>query len=57
MADLAPGTTRAVKSVVANAAPSVHAEFEVHATNVFAQLWTGDAHWAAVDALEAKRRS
>jgi enoyl-CoA hydratase/carnithine racemase len=56
MADLAPGTTRAVKSVVANAAPSVHAEFEVHATHVFAELWTGDAHWAAVEALEAKRQ-
>ncbi len=56
MADLAPGTTRAVKSVIEHAVPSAQPEFEVHATNVFAQLWTSDAHWAAVEAFEAERR-
>ena len=26
-------------------------------TAAFAALWTGDAHWAAVEALDAKRRT
>jgi enoyl-CoA hydratase/carnithine racemase len=55
MADLAPGTTAAVKAVVA-AAPGLHRELEDDATDAFARLWTADAHWAAVDALEQKRR-
>jgi len=56
IAGTAPGTSRAVKSVVAAAVPSVHAELEAGATNAFARLWTGDAHWAAVEALEQRRR-
>jgi len=55
MAATAPGTTRAVKAVIAAAAPSIHPELEAGATDVFARLWMGDAHWAAVDALEQKR--
>ena len=57
MAAAAPGTTRAVKSVVSAAAPSFHPELEAGATAAFAQLWTADAHWAAVEALEQKRRT
>ncbi len=57
MAALAPGTTRAVKSVIAAAAPALHPELEADAAAAFAQLWTADAHWAAVDALDAKRRT
>lgn len=57
MAELAPGTTRAVKAVIDAAAPSVHSEREADATAAFAQLWISDAHWAAVDALEQKRRT
>ena len=53
----APGTTRAVKAVIGAAAPSCHPELEADATDAFAQLWTADAHWAAVDALEQKRRT
>jgi enoyl-CoA hydratase/carnithine racemase len=57
MAGTAPGTTRAVKSVVAAAAPGVHPDLEAAATDTFARLWTSDAHWAAVDALtRAKTR-
>ncbi len=56
MAALAPGTTRSVKAVVDAAFPSVHVEFEADATEAFAQLWTADAHWTAVDALEQKMR-
>jgi enoyl-CoA hydratase len=56
MTELAPGTTRSVKSVIAAAVPSVHTELEPNATDVFAQLWIGDAHWAAVEALEQRRR-
>src|SRR5437764_15234508 len=55
MATNAPGTSRAVKSVVAAAAPSLHPELETDATDAFARLWTADAHWAAVDALEQRR--
>ena len=52
-----PGTTRAVKSVVSAAAPSHHPELEADATAAFAQLWAADAHWAAVEAVERKRRT
>ena len=51
MASTAPGTTRAVKSVVAAAAPGVHPDLEAAATDAFARLWTADAHWDAVEKL------
>ena len=57
MAITAPGTTRALKSVIGAAAPSVHPQLESDATEAFARLWTADAHWAAVEALEHKRRT
>jgi hypothetical protein len=57
MAALAPGTTRAVKAVIDAAIPSVHSELEREATAAFAQLWTGEVHWAAVEALEQKRKT
>jgi enoyl-CoA hydratase/carnithine racemase len=57
LAATAPGTTRAVKSVVAAAAPMVHEELEANAADAFAELWVADAHWAAVEAMEAKRRA
>jgi enoyl-CoA hydratase/carnithine racemase len=56
LAASAPGTTRAVKAVIAAAFPSVHPELEADAIEAFAGLWTADAHWAAVEALEQKRR-
>jgi enoyl-CoA hydratase len=55
MAGLAPGTTRAVKSVIGAAVPSVHADLEADAADAFAGLWTSEAHWAAIDALAQKR--
>jgi enoyl-CoA hydratase len=57
MASTAPGTTRAVKAVVGAAAPAVHRDLEDGATDAFARLWTAEAHWAAVAALERNRRS
>jgi len=57
MADSAPGTTRAVKSVISAAAPSSHPELEKEAVDAFAQLWTGDAHWAAAEHLQRRRRT
>jgi len=57
MAAAAPGATRAVKSVVSAAAPSFHPELEAGAIDAFAQLWTGDAHWVAVDAFAQRRRA
>jgi enoyl-CoA hydratase/carnithine racemase len=55
MAAAAPGATRAVKSVIGAAARPLHPELEAGATAAFARLWTADAHWAAVEALEKKR--
>jgi len=57
LAASAPGTTRAVKAVIAGAFPSVHPELEADATDAFARLWTADAHWAAVEALGQKGRA
>jgi enoyl-CoA hydratase len=57
MADSALGTTRAVKSVISAAAPSLHPHLEAGATDAFASLWTADAHWSAVDALQLKRNA
>jgi enoyl-CoA hydratase/carnithine racemase len=57
MSTAAPGTTRAVKAVVSAAAPAHHPELEADATAAFAQLWAADAHWAAVEAVERKRRT
>lgn len=54
MAATAPGTTRAVKAVIAAASPATHPDLEPNATEAFARLWTADAHWAAVDALTKK---
>src|SRR5205807_9952538 len=51
-----PGTSRAVKSVIAAAAPTVHPHLEANATDAFARLWTSDTHWAAVEALEERRK-
>jgi enoyl-CoA hydratase/carnithine racemase len=56
MAAAAPGTTRAVKAVITAAAPSLHPDHEVAATDAFARLWTAEAHWEAVEALQQKRR-
>jgi enoyl-CoA hydratase len=56
MAAVAPGATRAIKAVIGAAAPSLHPELEAGATAAFAELWTADAHWAAVAALERRRR-
>ena len=57
LADTAPGTTRAVKAVIGAAVPSTRPDLETDATDAFARLWTADAHWSAVEALEQKRRT
>jgi enoyl-CoA hydratase/carnithine racemase len=51
LAGLAPGATRAVKSVIAAAAPSVRHDTRANAIERFAELWVGQAHWDAVAAL------
>lgn len=56
LAATAPGTTRNVKRVISAAVSTVHPELEDGATDAFAELWCADAHWAAVEALEAKRK-
>lgn len=55
IADLAPGSGRAIKSVLNAAVPTSHPELEAHATEAFANLWISDAHWAAVDSLPKRR--
>jgi enoyl-CoA hydratase/carnithine racemase len=57
LAEQAPGATRAIKSVISPAAPALHRAHEAVAADAFANLWIEDAHWAAVDALNAKRAS
>ena len=42
--------------MIAAAAPTVHPHLEAHATDTFARLWTADAHWAALEALEQRRK-
>src|SRR5438477_4230697 len=56
LAATAPGTTRAVKAVLAAAVPPTRPDLEADATGTFARLWTADSHWAAVEALEQRRR-
>src|SRR3954449_2492377 len=51
MAGAGQAATRAIKSVVAAAAPGVHPDLEASATDAFARLWTSDAHWDAVAAM------
>ena len=55
LAGLAPGATRAIKSVLLATEPTVHPATEDHATRVFAELWNADAHWDAVARLEQRR--
>jgi enoyl-CoA hydratase/carnithine racemase len=55
LAALAPGTTRAVKSVVNAVAPAVHDHSRRDAIDLFATLWAAPEHWAAVDAIQAAK--
>ncbi len=57
LAATAPGTTRAVKSVIAAAAPTTHQDLEAAASDTFARLWIADAHWEAVDAMTQRRKA
>jgi enoyl-CoA hydratase/carnithine racemase len=57
LASTAPGATRAIKAVLGAAVPTHRPDLESDAADTFARLWTADAHWDAVDALERKRRS
>ena len=40
--------------MIGAAVPTTHPELEAGATDAFARLWTADAHWAAVEALEQR---
>jgi enoyl-CoA hydratase len=55
LAATSPGTTRAVKSVIAAAAPTTHPDLEAAAADTFARLWVADAHWSAVDDMQQRR--
>jgi enoyl-CoA hydratase/carnithine racemase len=55
LATTAPGTTQAVKGVIDAAFPTCRPDLAPRATEEFARLWAADAHWAAVDALDAQR--
>jgi len=56
LAATAPGTTRAVKAVLTAAVPPTRPDLEAAATDAFARLWTGEAHWAAVEELKQRGR-
>jgi enoyl-CoA hydratase/carnithine racemase len=51
MATTAPGTTRSVKAVIAQVAPTVHPDSRATAIDHFATLWGAPAHWEAVDGM------
>ena len=55
IAALAPGTSRALKAVVAAAAPAVHEHTREQAVALFADLWAAPAHWDAVAAVTRPR--
>ena len=50
---IAASPARAIKSVIAQAAPHHHPAHERSATAAFAALWTSDAHWTAVANLRS----
>ncbi|MFZ0664271.1 MAG: enoyl-CoA hydratase/isomerase family protein [Acidimicrobiales bacterium] len=54
LAATAPGTARSVKSVIAAAVGRAHPELEERAADIFARLWTADAHWDAVAAMRER---
>jgi len=56
IASTAPGSSRAVKSIVAAAVPPARPDLEEDATDAFARLWASEGHWSAVEALERRRR-
>lgn len=56
-AALPPGATRAIKAVVSMAEPSHHPHTEAAAVRAFAELWAGEAHWAAAERLSRERRN
>lgn len=56
MASTAPGTTRAIKAVVAAVAPAVHPHSREEAIDRFATLWEAPAHWDAVEANGYQKR-
>jgi enoyl-CoA hydratase/carnithine racemase len=56
-ARMAAAPARAIKAVIAAAAPHHHPGLEEAAADAFARLWTADAHWAAAAALQARRPS
>jgi enoyl-CoA hydratase/carnithine racemase len=51
---IAASPARQVKSVIARAAPHQHPAFEQPAAAAFAELWTSDAHWAAVAGMATR---
>jgi enoyl-CoA hydratase/carnithine racemase len=55
-ARMAAAPARAIKSVIAPAAPHHHPALADAAADTFARLWTADAHWAAADAVQARRK-
>jgi enoyl-CoA hydratase len=48
---IAASPSRALKSVIAAAAPHHHPGLEESAADTFAALWVDDAHWAAADGI------
>jgi len=52
---IASSPARAIKSVIAPAAPNHHESLEASAAATFASLWVADAHWAAADCVGRKQ--
>jgi len=56
LAALAPDATASIKAVVDAAYPSTRTDLEAGAVDRFAALWVADAHWDAVEAMQARRK-
>jgi len=56
-ARIAASPSRALKSVIAAAAPHQHPGLEASAAAAFASLWVSYAHWAAADGRVGKPRA
>ena len=53
IADIAAPVAKAIKATVNEACPNTHPRSQAAAVRAFAELWAADAHWEAVDRLQA----
>jgi enoyl-CoA hydratase len=55
IAEIPAPVAKAIKATVNEACPNSHPKSEVAAVRAFAELWAADAHWEAVERLQAAK--